>query len=69
MEAKYLNCHHGNLVKYCLTCETEKEGFKNLLHNYSKAQEKDKRIPIYRGCSNSTCFCTGKCKEIVGYYE
>lgn len=25
--------------------------------------------PIYRGCNNRECFCTGKCKEIVGYKE
>ena len=25
--------------------------------------------PILRGCKNKQCFCTGKCKEIVGYEE
>ena len=24
---------------------------------------------ILRGCRNKQCFCTGKCKEIVGYEE
>ena len=25
--------------------------------------------PILRGCRNKQCFCTGKCKEIIGYEE
>ena len=25
--------------------------------------------PILRRCKNKQCFCTGKCKEIVGYEE
>jgi hypothetical protein len=25
--------------------------------------------PIYKGCTNRECFCTGKCKEIIGYKE
>lgn len=28
-----------------------------------------KNVPILKGCPNSTCFCTGKCKEVVGYRE
>ena len=27
----------------------------------------DNKKPILRGCNNKQCFCTGKCKEIVGY--
>lgn len=23
--------------------------------------------PIYKGCPNGRCFCTGACKEIVGW--
>ncbi len=69
MEAKYLKCHHGNLVMSCLQCAHEKGQVKTDLYNYVKTQEKDKRITIYRGCSNETCFCTGRCKEIIGYYE
>ncbi len=23
--------------------------------------------PIYQGCSNEQCFCTGKCREVIGY--
>ena len=29
----------------------------------------NKRINVERGCPNEQCFCTGKCKEIVGYWE
>jgi len=69
MEAKYLKCHHGNLVRDCRECETEKQQMKSIIYNAVKEQEKDKRIPIYRGCSNGTCFCTGRCRDIIGYYE
>lgn len=23
--------------------------------------------PIYRGCANAQCFCTGACRQIIGY--
>ena len=27
------------------------------------------KIPVERGCNNKDgCFCTGKCKEVIGYY-
>lgn len=29
-------------------------------------KQKDKK-PIYRGCQNDVCYCTGKCREIVGW--
>lgn len=25
--------------------------------------------PIYRGCKAEECFCTGKCREVIGYIE
>lgn len=25
------------------------------------------RKPIYKGCPNKECFCTGECKEIIGF--
>lgn len=25
--------------------------------------------PIYKGCLNEQCFCTGRCREIVGWIE
>ena len=28
-----------------------------------------KKVPIYRGCPNQECFCTGSCREIVGYRD
>lgn len=27
------------------------------------------KVPILRGCSNQQCFCTGKCKEIIGFRD
>jgi hypothetical protein len=33
------------------------------------SQEKPNMVPVYRGCSNNECFCTGKCREIIGYEE
>lgn len=29
----------------------------------------ENKIPIYAGCSNGICCCTGACKEIIGYRE
>lgn len=29
---------------------------------------KDK-VPIYKGCPNQQCFCTGACREIIGYRD
>lgn len=29
----------------------------------------ENKIPIYAGCSNGICYCTGACKEIIGYRE
>lgn len=25
--------------------------------------------PIYKGCTNKECFCTGACKEIIGWKD
>ena len=32
-----------------------------------KKYDINNKKPILRGCKNKQCFCTGKCKEIVGY--
>lgn len=29
--------------------------------------EEINEVPIYRKCENEQCYCTGICKEIVGY--
>lgn len=33
--------------------------------------KQDQRKPIYRGCPNGpgSCFCTGVCREVIGYEE
>lgn len=35
----------------------------------SAKEHNDNFEPILRGCRNETCFCTGKCREIIGYRE
>lgn len=27
------------------------------------------KVPIYKGCPNKECFCTGDCKEVIGYRD
>lgn len=34
------------------------------------ATAKSTKIPVFKGCSNrSQCFCTGACKEVIGYRD
>lgn len=35
----------------------------------SLAQETLKKVPIYKGCKNLQCYCTGSCREIIGYRD
>ena len=69
MKTTYLKCHHGNELRIgCNECENEKSSIYNGF--IQKAQGKPTKIPIYRGCNNTQgCFCSGKCKEIIGYRE
>lgn len=30
---------------------------------------KETKVPIYRGCPNEVCYCTGICQEIIGYRD
>lgn len=75
LKAVYLECHHGikkNSFISCEKCEREKQEIYGGLGFRLKEIEKDKRIPILRGCSvgvGGQCYCTGKCKDIIGYYE
>jgi hypothetical protein len=67
MITEYLKCHHGFDKRFgCSDCEKEK--IKYLKQPDNKSNKKDDKIPIYRGCTNSSCFCTGRCKEIIGYH-
>ena len=68
MGTTYIKCHHGNLKKDCMQCEKEKRDT-NIYDFVKKTLTEDKRTPILRGCQNEICFCTGKCKEIIGYQE
>ena len=27
------------------------------------------KLPVYRGCMSSVCYCSGQCKEIIGYRD
>lgn len=68
MKTTYLKCHHGNELRLgCNKCEQEKANIYNFISSNKK--EQDKKTPIFRGCKNQTCFCTGKCKEVIGYME
>lgn len=69
MGAIYFKCHHGNLIKDCFQCVLEQDDAKKMIYNHTKEEEGKKRIPILRGCKSTICFCTGKCREIVGYQE
>jgi hypothetical protein len=42
----------------------------NLNNSFYKTGCKNTRshiMPVYRGCTNKACLCTGECKQIVGY--
>jgi len=39
----------------------------NIVNEFHKSLENQE--PIYKGCINKECFCTGDCYEIVGYKE
>lgn len=39
------------------------------LKQLTDLQERNKRTPIIIGCDSEQCFCTGRCKDIVGYWE
>lgn len=69
LNIEYLKCIHGvDKRSHCHQCENYKSDL------YKAAIEADKeppkRIPIYRGCgANGPCFCTGRCRDIVGYRD
>jgi len=69
MKTTYLKCAHGNLLISIVPCKKCEEEKISLFNGIITDKKENKRIPIYRGCSNSSCFCTGRCKEIVGYNE
>ncbi len=72
MEIKidWLKCHHGYELRNgrCPQCEAEKQ---NLFKQFIKGKdEPPTKIPIYRGCNaKDGCFCSGHCREIIGYRE
>lgn len=70
MKTTYLKCHHGNEIRFgCRDCQQEKQLFFEGIVNHTLGEPKETKIPIYRGCNNKVCFCTGTCKEIIGYRE
>lgn len=40
---------------------------KNYFERLKEFQEE--KVPILKGCGNRQCFCTGACKEVVGYRD
>lgn len=60
--------------------EELKEEFKDIqkmeiespnVYDYKKDyfEELNKKVPIYKGCPNKECFCTGACREIIGWRD
>jgi hypothetical protein len=42
----------------------------NALRGIKHPTVDDRKVPIKRGCPNKGgCFCTGACKEIIGYRD
>ncbi len=42
---------------------------KNFELDKSHKKFTDNFEPILRGCQNLQCFCTGKCREVIGYRD
>lgn len=34
-----------------------------------RSEQMVEMTPVLRGCPNGQCFCTGKCREIIGYRD
>lgn len=72
MAKEYLKCSHGvskASIIPCKQCEDYEQEVRNLFHKSASESKEDKRKPIYRGCQNDVCYCTGKCREIIGYED
>lgn len=70
MAKEYLKCSHGvskGSIIPCKECEEAKQRNEGLFHSIISDAAKDTRTPIYRGCQNKVCYCSGKCREIIGY--
>lgn len=68
---EWIKCHHGFELRKgrCPLCEKERNDFLTQLFR-EKPGTTPARIPIRRGCRNQGgCFCSGSCKEIVGYRD
>lgn len=39
------------------------------IQDLQQLQEKDKCTPVLRGCTNEQCYCTGACKQVIGYWQ
>lgn len=66
----WLKCPHGHELRSLVRCQRCQEEKSNLLQGAIKAAQQDTRVPIYRGCnSGGSCFCSGACREIIGYRE
>ena len=47
--------------------------WKDYTEEFSRLKENmediNSKVPIRRGCPNSSCFCTGACREIIGWRD
>ncbi len=65
---KNTKCKHG-VYAGCVSCMDEAKDFIMNSLRSSSFSKKDDPTPIFRGCPNQgmNCFCTGRCKEVIGY--
>lgn len=72
MKTTYLKCSHGVEKRSFMPCQQCEKEQSELFKGIARTIQEDKRIPILRGCSaaeSGGCYCTGKCKEVIGYHE
>ncbi len=79
MEAQkkvFFECEHGGLLKDCRTCFYNRMG--QMIRIIQSPVEKNKyelfiintgKTPIRRRCPGGPCFCSGYCRDVIGYFE
>jgi hypothetical protein len=67
--AQMIKCKHDVTEAYCLICNSEAERRKSELYKIVESEAKNLRKPIYKGCYNKVCYCTGDCMKIIGYKD
>lgn len=52
-----------------ITKRQNSDNQQNMAYNNNSAVDINSKVPIRKGCSNKSCFCTGACNEIIRYRE